>query len=258
MLCRTNFSFFDKSLCHTPRTRFIEGIYRQGKDKSMAEKITIGILEDHPAVIAGYKALFRDSKELEVKWTARFYESARPNLEKYPTDVLILDASVDISPQNHNTFPILYEIPALLEAYPDMAILVISMHARPAFIKAICKSGASGYILKDDVQSNEVLPDIILAVAGGEIYYSPVAEKIISDTTLEKSKLTKRQIEILSMCASSPNLTTHELAEKLDLAPSTMRNHLSEIYFRLGVRKMASAVAEARQLGFITPDVESI
>jgi DNA-binding NarL/FixJ family response regulator len=48
------------------------------------------------------------------------------------------------------------------------------------------------------------------------------------------------------------------LAKKLDLAPSTMRNHLSEIYFRLEVRKMASAIVEARKLGLITPDIEKI
>jgi DNA-binding NarL/FixJ family response regulator len=253
-----NFPYFCKCFLHPPRSHLTEGVYHQEKDKPVTKKIAVGILDDHPAVIAGYEALFGDSKDLEVKWTARFYESVWPNLEKYPTDVLILDASVDISPENPNTFPILHEIPALLETYPEMAILVISMHARPAFIKAIRKTGASGYILKDDVESNENLPDIVLAVAGGEIYYSPEAEKMISEPTIEKTKLTKRQIEILSVCASSPNMTTHELAEKLDLAPSTMRNHLSEIYFRLGVRKMASAIVEARQLGLITPDVEGI
>lgn len=251
-------SLLEKCFLHSPKKHPAQGIYYQEKDKPVTSKIAIGILDDHPAVIAGYEVLFNDSKDLEVKWTARYYESVQPNLEKYPTDVLILDASVDISPQDPNTFPILHEIPALLEAHPDMAILVISMHARPAFIKAIRKTGASGYILKDDVESNENLPDIILAVAGGEIYYSPEAEKMISDPDVEKSKLTKRQIEILSVCASSPNMTTHELAEKLDLAPSTMRNHLSEIYFRLGVRKMASAIVEARQLGLITPNVEGI
>jgi DNA-binding NarL/FixJ family response regulator len=224
----------------------------------VTRKIHIGILDDHPAVIAGYQALVKKSKRLIVKWTARFYDQVQPYLSKHPTDVLILDASVDISPDNPNTFPILHEIPTLLEAYPDMAILVISMHARPAFIKAIRRTGASGYILKDDVESNERLADILLAIAGGEIYYSPEAERLILEPTERKSKLTKRQVEILSICASSPNMTTSELAKKLNLAPSTMRNHLSEIYFRLGVRKMASAIVEARKLGLITPDIEKI
>lgn len=224
----------------------------------MASKVTVGILDDHPAVIAGYEALFEKSKHLKVSWTARFFDQVGPSLIKFPTDVLILDASVPISEEDSNTFAILREIPNLLETYPDMAILVISMHARPAFIKAIRKSGASGYILKDDLEAAENLGDILLAVAGGEIYYSPKAEKLISEPAEGKSKLTKRQVVILSYCASAPNLTTSELAEKLSLAPSTMRNHLSEIYFRLGVRKMASAIAKARQLGLITPEIEEI
>jgi DNA-binding NarL/FixJ family response regulator len=221
-------------------------------------KISVGILDDHPAVITGYEAQLKASKHIQVKWTAGFYNQVRPYLERYPTDVLILDASVDISPEEPNTFPILHEIPALLEDYPDIAILVISMHARRAFIKAIRKSGASGYILKDDVEANEQLADILLAVANGEIYYSPKAEKLIAEPSESASKLTKRQVEILSYCASAPNLTTSELAENLNLAPSTMRNHLSEIYFRLKVRKMASAIAKAKHLGLITPEIGGI
>jgi DNA-binding NarL/FixJ family response regulator len=224
----------------------------------MASKFHIGILDDHPAVIAGYKAQIKKSKQLKVKWTAGFYNQVQPHLEKTPTDVLILDASVDIAPDNPNTFPILHEIPALLEKYPNMAVLVISMHARPAFIKAIRRTGASGYIIKDDVEANERLADILLAIAGGEIFYSTEAEKLISEPSESNSKLTKRQVEILSYCASSPNQTTSELAENLNLAPSTMRNHLSEIYFRLGVRKMASAIAKARHLGLITPNIGDI
>jgi DNA-binding NarL/FixJ family response regulator len=222
------------------------------------QKTNVGILDDHPAVIAGYEAQLKASKHIRVKWTAGFYNQVRSCLEKYRTDVLILDASVNISPEEPNTFPILHEIPALLEDYPDMAILVISMHARPAFIKAIRKSGASGYILKDDVEANEQMADILLAVANGEIYYSPKAENLIGEPSERASNLTKRQVEILSYCASSPNMTTSELAEKLNLAPSTMRNHLSEIYFRLKVRKMASAIAKAKQLGLITPDIGDI
>jgi DNA-binding NarL/FixJ family response regulator len=222
------------------------------------DKIYVGILDDHPAVVAGYEAQIKASKRLQVMWTARFYNQVRPYLESHPTDVLILDASVDISPEEPNTFPILHEIPVLLEDYPDMAILVISMHDRPAFIKAIRRTGASGYILKDDVEANDKLPQILLAVANGEIYYSPKAEKLIIEPSENESNLTRRQVEILSYCASSPNLTTSELAEKLNLAPSTMRNHLSEIYFRLKVRKMASAIAKAKHLGLITPDIEDI
>ena len=133
----------------------------------MTNKIKIGILEDHPAVVAGYKSQLRESPDMEVTWTARFYSEVESNLENFSTDILILDASVDNAPEDPNTFPILQAIPALLEEYPEMVILVISMHDRPAFIKAIRRTGANGYILKDDVEANESLDEILLAVADG-------------------------------------------------------------------------------------------
>lgn len=219
----------------------------------MAEKISVGILEDHPAVTAGYKTQIKKSRRLKTAWASRYYDAVGKNLEKHSTDVLILDASVDTSPDNPNTFPILHAIPELLEKYPEMSIIVISMHNRPAFIRAIFKSGASGYILKDDVKANENLNNILLAVSKGEIYYSDKLEGLVSDSAKKKAILTKKQIAILSYFASSPHLTTQELAEELELAHSTIRNHLSEIYRRLKVRKITSALAKAQQLGLITP-----
>ena len=220
--------------------------------------VKVGILDDHPIVLSGYKAQLEQSPHIEVLWMARYYNEVQPHLSAHPPDVLILDASVDISPEDTHTFPILHEIPALLEKYPDMNILVISMHDRKAFIKAIQHAGASGYILKDDVESNQNLAEIIMAVAEEEIYYSPRAEHMLASPLGDTPQLTKRQVEILSYCASSPNQTTKQLAESLNLAHSTIRNHLSDIYLRLGVRKMVSAIEKARQLGLITPDIESI
>jgi DNA-binding NarL/FixJ family response regulator len=220
----------------------------------MSKKIYVGMLDDHPAIIAGYQAQIIKSSKLKTAWTARYYSEVETNLQKHPTDILILDASVDNGPDDPNPFPILHDIPKLLDEYPDMSILVISMHDRRAFIRAIQQTGASGYILKDDVEANENLEKILIAISEGEIYYSPRAEKLINQYIKEEPMLTHRQIEILSLYASKPNLTTKELAKELGLAHSTTRNHLSEIYMRLGVRKMASAIIKARQYGIITPE----
>ena len=217
----------------------------------MVGKVSVGILEDHPVVTAGYKAQIIKSRRLKVVWASRYYNEVGKKLEKHSTDVLILDASVDTAPDNPNTFPI-------LEKYPDLSIIVISMHNRPAFIRAIFKSGASGYILKDDVKANEKLNDILLAVAEGEMYYSDKTKEIIFDETKGEEILTKKQIALLSYFASSPHLTTQELAEELELAHSTIRNSLSEIYFRLKVNKITSALAKAQKLGLITPEKKII
>lgn len=220
----------------------------------MQKEIQVGILEDHIATAAGYKALLEENPELNICWTSQYYVNVEPNLKEHKTDVLILDVGVANSPTDSNPFPILYVIPHLLQRYQEMAILIISMHNRRALIRATQQAGAVGYILKDDLASFDRLDEILLEIADGGIYYSPEAEKLISHPKEDIPKLTKRQSEILSYLASSPNLTTGELAEELNLAPSTIRNHLSDTYLRLGVNRLPSAISKARQLGLIAPE----
>lgn len=220
----------------------------------MQDPIQIGILEDHIATATGYKAVLEKNPRLKICWSAQYYDEVIPALEKHKTDILILDVGVDNSPADSNPFPILHVIPILLGKYPEMAILIISMYNRRALIKATQRAGAIGYILKDDFSSFDILDQILLDVAEGGIYYSPEAEKLLFHPRSDTPSLTKRQSEILSFIASSPNLTTGELARKLNLAPSTIRNHLSEAYIRLGVNRLPSAISKARQLGLITPE----
>jgi DNA-binding NarL/FixJ family response regulator len=220
----------------------------------MPDLVHIGILEDHIATATGYKALLESNERLKICWSAQYYNEVEPNLENHQTDVLLLDVGVDKTPTDPNPFPILHVIPILLGKYPEMAILIISMYNRRALIKATQRAGAVGYILKDDFSSFDILDQIILDIADGGIYYSPEAEKLLHLPREDTPSLTRRQSEILSYIASSPNLTTGELAQQLNLAPSTIRNHLTEAYIRLGVNRLASAITKARQLGLITPE----
>ena len=91
-----------------------------------------------------------------------------------------------------------------------------------------------------------------MAAAGGEVCFSPKAMKAFVKSNNES--LTSRQLEALSLCASYPNSKTAELAGKMEIANSTVRNLLSNAYVKLGVQTRAAAVAKARQLGLITPD----
>jgi DNA-binding NarL/FixJ family response regulator len=220
----------------------------------MPGPVHIGILEDHIATATGYKALLESNKRLKICWSAQYFNEVEPNLAEHKTDVLILDVGVDNTPSDPNPFPILHAIPIMLSRYPEMAILIISMYNRRALIKATQRAGAVGYILKDDFSSFDILDQIILDIADGGIYFSPEAEKLLYLPREDAPSLTKRQSEILSFIASSPNLTTGELAKQLNIAPSTIRNHLSEAYIRLGVNRLPSAISKARQLGLITPE----
>ena len=92
-------------------------------------------------------------------------------------------------------------------------------------------------------------------VANGGIYFSEGASWEPQAESLD-SILTPRQLEALSLCASQPDGDTFFLANELGVTGSTLRNLLSNSYFRLGVRTRAAAIARAHQLGIIPVEPE--
>jgi DNA-binding NarL/FixJ family response regulator len=225
------------------------------KGVNMTKKIRVMILDDHQSIVDGYLFRLGKTPEIEVVGTLGFGEDLERMLEKNPTDVLLLDVSVPISSSNRNPYPILHVIPKLLELYPNLAILVISMLAERGLIRAIMEVGASGYILKDDQSTIQDLGNVVVSVANGGVYFSQRAYQFFLNQHAQKTDdlLTPRQLEVISLCAAYPNLLTNQLAEKMAVSNSTVRNLLSGAYVRLAVSNRAAAIAKARELGVITP-----
>jgi len=174
------------------------------------------------------------------------------------SDVLILDVNVNVAADNSNPYPILQTIPELLDKYPELSILVISMHNQPSLIKAVMDAGASGYIVKDDRATIQELGNVVLTVARGDIHLSQQAYQQLFKKYPQDSVLTPRQSQVLSLCAAYPGATSVELAKKFGIKSSTLRNLLSGVYLRLGVSNRAAALAKARQLGLISPDQPTV
>lgn len=222
----------------------------------MPDKIRVMILEDHQSIVDGYVFRLSGHPQIEVALTLSHGGELEAALKAHPTDVLILDVQVPVSEENQNSYPILHVIPKLIQQYSDLAVLVISMHAERGLIHAVMDAGASGYILKDDHRTIRELASIILSIAGGGIFLSEKAKNIYirnRDAVLDEP-LSARMREVISLCAAYPNSKTAELAEKMKVANSTVRNLLSNAYMRLGVGNRAAAIAKARQMGIIPVD----
>jgi DNA-binding NarL/FixJ family response regulator len=176
-------------------------------------------------------------------------------LEKHRIDVLLLDLNVRTSEDNANPFPVLYLVPKLLQKHPDLVVLVISMLIEPGLMRSIVEAGASGYMLKDDSGAFRDLGNVVLSVAHGGVYFS----KKVHDLYLQVgqgnngSPLTPRQLELLSLCAAYPDLSTADLGQMMSVSNSTVRNLLSNAYIRLNVHSRTAAVEKAREMGLITP-----
>lgn len=217
----------------------------------MSTKIKVAIVEDHQSIIDGYNfRLSEPESGCEIVGVALFGEDVEMMLAESKPNVLILDANVHSSPENPNPFPILPLVRMVLQKYPDLKILVISMLTANALIEALVDAGVRGYVFKDDDGSIHRLSHVIKSVAEGGAYFSPGAwEKVKPGQS--SSILTSRQMEALSLIAAYPDQSTYLLAQKLAVSDSTFRNLLSGAYKRLGVSTRAATIVRAGQLGLL-------
>lgn len=134
--------------------------------------------------------------------------------------------------------------------YPEIKIIMLSTYDEDEYVRSALLSGASGYLLKD-ISPTELIISI-RALNSGTLQISPsIAQKLIQNTYVEPKQfaneenvntknfewlntLTKREREIFTLIATGHD--NEEIAEKLDLALQTIRNQVSTIYSKLGVK----------------------
>lgn len=220
------------------------------------QKVRVAILDDHQSIVDGYRYRLDHFPGIEVVATIAYGEDLERTLAEHPTDVLLLDVNVPTSAENLNPYPILHLIPKLLQFYPELYILAISMIAERSLIRSVMEAGANGYLLKDDQDNLQNLGNVVMAVAGGAIQFSPRAHQLLlkSQAAAQEEALSPRQLQILSLCQAYPEDQTADLARKMSIANSTARNLLVGAYVKLDVHTRTAAVAKAKQLGLITPE----
>lgn len=218
-------------------------------------KIRVAILDDHQSALDSYELRLSGHPNIVVVGAANYGNELGTLLESGPIDVLVLDVGVPNSAADRSPYPILHLLPRLQKDYPRMAILVISMHDQHALVKAILDAGASGYILKEDREAIIQLAEVVTLINTGGIYLSQKLRSLLGKGGAKGDihLLSPREQEVLSLAAAYPNVTTEALAERMHIAPSTVRNLLSKAYKRLQVRSRSAATDEARRLGLIAP-----
>jgi DNA-binding NarL/FixJ family response regulator len=156
---------------------------------------------------------------------------------------------------------------ALKERWPEIRVVILTTFDDHELIQAGLRAGALGYVLKDITA--EQLATTIRAVAQGQVLLHPeVASKFIASfssvpgepaqTTPATSafieggdvaQLTEREREILALLARGAS--NREISETLYIAGGTVKNHLSNILGKLGVRDRTQAALKARELGLV-------
>jgi two-component system response regulator DesR len=133
----------------------------------------------------------------------------------------------------------------LRESLPSCRTLILTMYGRPGFVQRAMAVGVAGFVLKD--APVEALAAAIRRCAAGEDVIDPgLAARALR---AGPCPLSPRENDILAGCAKG--LSTAEIATRLWLSEGTVRNRISEILGKLGVRNRAEAVQIAREHGWL-------
>ena len=214
--------------------------------------IKIVLVDDHVLVRAGIRSLIERLEGFSVVAEASNPVTATVMVAQFLPDVMV----TDIAMGNFNGLDSALELKI---AYPNMAVIILSMHTSEAFISTALQNGASAYLLKDAAPTE--LEIALRAVVSGETYLSPaVSTKLISRLHIigkpllnPIQSLTGRQLQILEMIANS--LGTKEIAFQLDLSEKTVAAHRSQMMERIGARNMVELTLFAIKNGLLKSSV---
>ncbi|MBB5645121.1 response regulator transcription factor [Pedobacter cryoconitis] len=193
------------------------------------DMIKIIIVDDHPIVTEGVKALLKNHPDLTVLQTFDHGLPSLPYLEVNEVDVVLLDISLP----DTNGMELCLKIKSINS---KICVIVLSNHAERSLILSMLQNGASGYILKTS-PVDEIKQCITDALNGGLAFTKAVQQIILKPTVGElkkQPKITKREKQILQLIADGK--TTSNIAETLFLSPATVETHRHNMMQKFGVK----------------------
>lgn len=219
----------------------------------MFKTCRIALLEDHPALAEAYTRRLVAEPHVDLEGTEASGQALEALLRRRPLDVLLADISVPTAPDDPAPFLLLRHIPRWLEAQPNLAVLVATMHLNRVLIEATFEAGASGYVLKDDCEFLHNLAAILFNVTGGGFYLSPLAWQVLTRRDRRAALLAPEAIDWLRDIVGSPGLSIALRAARWGCSPAQVRHRLFQTCRQLGVQTMSEATAAARDRGWLTP-----
>ncbi len=211
------------------------------------ERTRVLVADDHVAFRQGVCALLAGEEDVEVVGEAGDGRDVLQQAAALHPDVVLMDLDMPRGGGIEATR-------RLVETSPHVRVLVLTMYDDDESVYTALEAGARGYVLKG-ARKAELLR-AIRAVASGELIVGPaIAGRVLrrlgegprADSAAAFPTLTEREREILGLVAA--HLTNPEIAARLHLSDKTVRNHVSNIFAKLGVATRSEAVTRAREAG---------
>ncbi len=204
--------------------------------------IRVVIADDHRLLLEGLVEALNTVPDIEVIGRATDGVELIETMRTAPPDVLLVDVDM----------PRLDGLAAIRELGNPVPTVVVSMHAETEHRARAERAGAVGFLSK-----SAPLPDLAAAVraahAGDRFVAAAAVDAVLAQHRQAQldpgaASLTRRERELLTLLAGGLS-TTEELADRMYISHKTVKNHLANIYDKLGVKDRAQAAVEAIRLG---------
>ena len=205
--------------------------------------IRILTVDDHPLLREGIAFLVKSQQDMELVAEASDGEEAIEQFRRHRPDVTLMDLRM---PNLNGT----EAISRIRNEFPDAKIIVLSTYAGDVQVLRAIKAGARGYIVKGHVHRE--LLDAIRSVHAGHKRIPPEIAAELADHAAD-DQLSSREIDVLRLIGAGN--ANKQIADKLSIGETTVKNHISNILSKLGANDRAHAVTIALQRGIIELDV---
>ena len=209
--------------------------------------VKVLIADDHQMMLEGWKTILAGHKRFKVVGSVSNGEQITDFLKSNSVDLLVTD--IDMGSDRDDG---LRTIQKLKLSFPNLPILVVSMHDEIGFIQEAIEVGADGYLLKSNSTEEMILA--MERIANGETYFSQevvskLTGKMRRATESDQIKLTKREKKVLPLLCLG--LSSKEIGDELFISHNTVNTYRKQLYAKFGVNKISELINKSRKLGYL-------
>lgn len=213
-------------------------------------RIRVLVVDDHTVVRAGIRLLLESETDIKVVGEAKDGQEAVDKVQQLAPDVVLMDLAMAGMSGLEATR-------RMTRQWPDVRVLVLTMHDNDEYFFQALKAGASGYLLKES-SPDELVAALRAVHEGGVFIYPSLASRLLDDylrrvdageETKGLSELTTREQEILRLIAEGK--TGREIARALHVSPKTVDRHRANMMRKLDLHNRAELIRYAIRKGLI-------
>lgn len=228
--------------------------------ENATKTVKIILIDDHKLFREGVKRILEFEDQFQVVAEGDDGNVAVELVEEHEPDIVLMDINMpDVNGVEATA--------ELINRFPDVRVIILSIHDDEHYVMHALKTGAQGYLLKE-MDSNSLVEAIRVVSEGGSYLHPKVTHNLVQEyrKLAEESEnnegivffskplhlLTRRECEVLQLLAEGKS--NRAVAESLEISEKTVKNHVSNILQKMNVNDRTQAVVRAIKNGWVQID----